>query len=302
MSELATAITDLMDTGRKRLATERSDYQARREAELAQRQAQINEQISGLHQAVMDLLPDALHPYCGLVCDDSEPLNGWQYARLEVPGCSPITITVECGRYWDSRSNGYTFTFEPVKRENHPLFRVERYQLAFDDDEGVYSVTNHTERPNDTHYGSDDIAIALAAAAEWWANRAKLETQAAVKTADVQAKRTARQAQSDAAAQRQTTERETLLDLISDDPVAVIMLKLYAALHQERAGYAEAINRINDNLYQQGAAYERQLAEKQHATDRALSQVHDDADRAQRAADNLEAKLSRLRHAAQAAV
>lgn len=301
MSKLDPAITQLIAAGRDRLAQHRAERQAQRDAEAAKRQAQINEQIAGLHAAVMALLPEALHPYCGLLCDDSEPLNGWQSTRLEVPGCSPITITVEVNGYWDNQNGEYVrvTNYTPVKRDTHPLFQVERYQLAFDDDEGVYSVEPHTERPNDTHFGSDEIEVALAAAAEWFVKRIGLEEQAKVKTAEVQAKRASRQATAAAAEQRTTAEREALLDQLSDDPVLIALLKVAVALKQERAGYAESIEQLHSAIESQDEAYQRRLDEKHQDALLAVRNARAEADRAQRAADDLDSQLARLKRQAQ---
>lgn len=299
--QLDPVITDLIAAGRDRLAQQRAEQQAKRDAETAKRHALIDAQIAGLHQVVMALLPEALHPYCGLLCDDSEPLNGWQSARLEVPGCSPITITVEVDGYWDNQNGEHVrvTNYTPIKRDTHPLFQVERYQLAFDSDEGVYSVTEHTERPGDTHYGSDDLDVALAAAAEWWSKRAALQAQANIKTAEVQAKRASRQATAAAIEQHQTTEREALLDLLGDDPVLIALLKVVVALKQERAGYTESIDHLHAALDGQIERHARQLTEQQRDADRALRATKDDVERAQREADDLQAQLVRIKRQAQ---
>lgn len=301
MNTVDSVITALIDAGRQRLTAERTEREARAAAEKAKRQADIEQQIAGLHAAVMALLHEALHPYCGLVCDDSEPLGGWQYALLEVPGCSPITITVEVTSYWDNKHGEYVrvTNYTPIKRDTHPLFNVERYQLAFDDDAGVYSVTTHTERPNDTHFGSDEIEVALAAAAEWFGQRAVLEEQAKAKTAEVQARRAARQA---VAAQHQAqaiTEREALLDLLSDDPVAVTLLKLFIAVKQERAGYADSIDHLHAALDGQIERAARQLTEQQREAELALRTRQNEVDIAQREADDLQAQLTRIKRQAQ---
>lgn len=301
MPELDPAITQLIAAGRERLARQRAEQRAKRDAEAAKRQAQINEQIAGLHQAVMALLPEALHPYCSLLCDDSEPLNGWQFARLEVPGCSPITITVEVNYYWANTNGEYVrvTNYLPVKRDTYPLFQVERYQLAFDDDEGVYSVTEHIELTNDTHYGSNDLDVALAVAAEWWARRADLEAQAQTKTAEEQAKRASRKTAAEDVEQHQTTEREALLDLLSDDPVLIALLKIAVSVKQERAGYAESIERLHDALDSQIERHARQLTEQQRAAELAIRARQAEVDIAQREADDLQVQLARIKRQAQ---
>jgi hypothetical protein len=61
----------------------------------------------------------------------------------------------------------------------------------------------------------------------------------------------------------ETTEREALLDLISDDPVAITLLKLFSAVKQERAGYQQAIDNLGESIGDVEERYTRKLSEAQ---------------------------------------
>ncbi len=297
MTDQSPTIDQLIESGRERLEKQRAERQAKQAAASARLQSEINEQIAGLHNIVMTLLPEALHAYCGLLCDDSKPLNGWQYARLEVPNCSPITIAVEVSHYHDSRVGGMTTRYEVINRDSYPLYQITRYKLGRDDDD-MYSVEEYFGGSSD-NYGSQDIEIALASAAEWWSKRATLQAEAQVKNAKAQVKSAMCEAAQSAKEQRATTEREALLDLLGDDPVLLALLKVAIAIKQERSGYAESIEHWHNALETQSEQHARDLDAKQQDALLALRNAAAEVDRAQRESDDLQTQLSRLKRQSQ---
>lgn len=298
--QLNPAIVDLIDTGRRKLAVQQA-ARRQREAEQEQtRQTAIEARSKEAWEALGTLLPDDVIYYAGRYSDvDPEGWNDVLY-KVELPGCSAITITLK--REQTGIDNGqYTYAYKPSANFKNGVDRgvycvdyvdiVERY----DDGELV----GYTAGASGHHAYTDDLSVALAVAAEQGAKMDTLSAMAEIKTAELKSRAIVRQAAADQRQDRETTEREALIDLLGDDPVAIALLKVFIALKQERAGYVESIDNLHAAIETQDEAYQRRLNEKQQEAVLAVRNAKDEADRSQREADDLQAKLARLKRESQ---
>lgn len=301
IDQLDPAITQLIDAGRARLQ-DLSETQLRRNAEREQtRQVAIAARLDEAWAAIRHLLPAELAPYVGL-CSELQDPDSFEdlYFRLEVPGCSAITLTLQ--REQTGLVDGqYTYAYKPSTNYQNGIERgtycVSHLDLVTRTADG--EVISYTVGENGHRSYTSDLQLALAVAAEQGQRYLTLEQAATEKTNQIVARRLAQEATTHQIEQRVTAEREALFDLVSDDPVAVTLLKLFIAIKQERAGYAEAIEHLHDTLESHSDHHARQLAEKQHDAVLAVRNARDDAERAQREADDLQTKLERLKHQAQ---
>jgi len=298
--QLNLAITDLIDTGRRKLAAAAS-YLRTREAEQEQaRQSAIDALAQEAWTALGKLLPDDVLYYAGR-CSEIEPA-GWNDViyRLEVPDCSAITITLK--REQTGVVDGQcTYAYKPSANYKNGVERgiycvdyldvVERYEDG--------DLVGYEAGPSGHHGYTHDLSVALASAAEQVAKMDALSAMAVIKTAELHARAIARQAAADQRRIAETTEREALLDLLSDDPVLLALLKVAIAVKQERAGYVESIDNLHAAIETQDESYQRRLDEKHQEAVLAVRNAKDEADRSQREADDLQAKLARLKRQSQ---
>lgn len=300
--QLSPAITDLIDTGRRKLAVQQA-ARRQREAEQEQtRQTAIEARSKEAWEALGTLLPDDVLYYAGRYSDvDPEGWNDVLY-KVEIPGCSAITVTLKrekTGVVDGQRTYAYKPSTNYLKGVERGIYCVDYLDVIplYKDDEQV----GFTAGPNGHHVYTDDLSVALAFAADQGSevNVNRLEAEAEAQSAELHARAMGRQAAIEQQQRHATTERETLLDMLGDDPVLLSLLKVFIALKQERAGYVESIDNLHAAIETQDEAYQRRLAEKQHDAVLAVRNAKDEADRSQREADDLQSKLTRLKRQAQ---
>lgn len=298
--QLALAITDLIDTGRRKLAAAEAARRTRETEQEQARQSAIDALVQEAWTALGKLLPDDVLYYAGR-CSDVEPA-GWNDViyRLEVPDCSAITITLK--RKQTGIDNGqYTYAYKPSANFKNGVDRgiycVDYLGIVphYEDDLQVGFAVG----PTGHHAYTSDLSIALAVAAEQAANATKFAAEAEAQTAELHARTVGRQAAIDQQQRHATTEREALLDLLSDDPVMMALLKVAVDVKLERDGYTKLIDNLNAAIEAQDESYQRRLDEKQREVVQAVRNAKDEADRSQREADDLQAKLARLKRQAQ---
>ena len=293
-------IINLIATGRQKLA-DAETLRRTREAEQEQtRQSAIAARSKEAWEALGTLLPDSVLYHAGRY-SDVEP-EGWNDVLylVEIPGCSAITITLK--REQTGIVDGqYTYAYKPSPNVKNGvergIYRVDYLGIVplYSDDVQV----GYNFGPTGHHAYTDDLSVALAVAAEQGARVAKLEAEAEAQTAELHARAVGRQAAIDQKQRHATTERDALLDLLGNDPILLALLKVAIAVKQERAGYVESIDNLHAAIETQGESYQRRIDEKQREAVRAVNNAKDDADRAQREADDLQAKLARLKRQTQ---
>lgn len=240
-----TAIAELIDAGRAKLQAMRVEQRERKDQQEHERRAGVAARESEAWAAIRDLLPTVLLPHVGLCTELQDPDSFEDLLfRLEVPGCSSITITVQ--RTQAGIVNGqYTYVYKPstnylngVDRGIYAVAHVD-LQTRYDGDD----VTGYYVGEWGCSYTSD-LELALGGAADQWSRYVTLQAEAERKTRDTQARRAETER---LAAQVRTSvaaERERLLGLIGDDPVAIALVELFAAVRRERLGYIEAIDQL----------------------------------------------------------
>ncbi len=300
LSQLTPELAEIMAAGLVALDRLRDTQREKRAAEEASRQANIKGTRDLFEADLLAGIEPALLPYfVPLTFEGDEVPNDEVTIEFKIPGCAPIRQTF--------RRAGKSDNWKPFQYNNAPKYCVPHYAIrpvySDDDPEEQQVVEVGRSDQYSRYYGHDTLSMALALAAEWAKEKGVLEAQVAAFNAVSSSKHAAAEAkrlnQQSARESGETAERDALFDLIVNDPVAVALLKVFTAIKQERAGYTEAIDNLHETLEIQGEHYEQRLSEKALEADRALRNSKDDADRAQREADDLQAKLTRLKREAQ---
>lgn len=294
------SIADIIHAGRCRLAAAEADRRTREKDQEEARQSAIAARSAEAWQALGNLLPTEVLYHAGRY-SDVEP-DGWNDVLylVEIPGCSAITITLK--REQTGFADGqYTYAYKPSDNAQNGVSRGV-YRVDYLDVVELYvdgELVGYNAGPNGHHAYTNDLSVALAIAAEQGAKMNALNAEAEQRTRALMERSAQRMDEVIIDQAIATTERESLLDLLSDDPVAIALLKVFIALKQERAGYVESIDNLHDAIETQDESYQRRLAEKQHEAVLAVRNAKDEADRSQREADDLQAQLSRIQRQAQ---
>jgi len=298
--QITTAIADLIDTGRRKINAV-AEERTRRETEHAcERQSAVAAIATECWTAIGNILPDDVLYYVGL-CSEIDPA-GWSDAiyRLEVPNCAAITITLkrEQTGVVDGR---YTYGYRPSKNYKNGVERgvycVSHIDLIARTDDG--EVIGYTVGEDGHHSYTDDLSVALALAAEQGAKMDTLSAMAEIKTAEVQARAIARQAALDKQQIAAEDRRLSLITKILDDDLALRLVELFLAIQSDRENWVSTVQDAAAHADEVAERYEHRLAEKQREADRAIRSVKDDADRAQREADDLQSQLDSIKRQAQ---
>ena len=177
--QLALAITDLIDTGRRKLAAAEAARRTREAEQEQARQSAIAARSAEAWEALGTLLPDSVLYYAGRY-SDVEP-EGWNDVLylVEIPGCSAITVTLK--REQTGVVDGqYTYAYKPSGNFKNGvergIYRVDYLGIVplYSDDVQV----GYNFGPTGHHAYTDDLSVALAVAAEQGAQVNKLEAEA----------------------------------------------------------------------------------------------------------------------------
>ncbi len=287
------AITDLISTGRTKLQAAAAEKQQREHEQACARQSAIAARSSAAWEELGNLLPDGVLYYAGLCSDISH--DDWRDViyRLEIPNCSAITITL----------NMTSFTppvYKPSKNDHYGTERgvycVSHLGLVRITDDGVE--IGYRAGEDGHHSYTDDLSVALAVAAEQGAKMDALSAMAEIKTAEVQSRVTVRQAAAD---QRQAAAEDSRLSLIAkiiDDDLAVRLVELFLAIQTDRANWESTVQDATEHADSLAERYEHRLADQQRQADLAIRTRQNEVDIAQREADEMQAKLTRLKREA----
>lgn len=279
--QLDPALVDLIDTGRRKLKA-------------------IAARASEAWEALGNLLPDEVLYYAGR-CSEVEP-EGWNDViyRLEIPGCSAITITLK--REQTGIVDGqYTYAYQPSKNYKNGVDRgvycVDYLDIVplYEDGEQV----GYTAGATGHHGYTDDLSVALASAAEQGAKMNALTAEAEAKTDEMRARTIGRQASIDQKQHAAEDRRLALIAKILDDDLAVRLVELFLAIQTDRDNWTATVRDATEHADSLAERYEQRLAEQQRQADLALRTRQNEVDIAQREADELQTKLDKLKRQAQ---
>lgn len=294
-NHLDPAITDLIDTGQRRLQAAADAQQQRDREQAEERQSAIATLAKEAWEALGTLLPSSLLYYAGR-CSDIDP-NGWTDViyRLEVPGCSAITITLKRDQIGITDGR-YLYAYQPSRNFKNGVERgiycVSHYGL-------VESTDGYLAGENGHHTYTSDLSVALAIAAGQGAQLAALTAEAQTKTDELQARALSRQATHEHQQQTADDRRLALISKVLNDDLAVRLIELFHAIQTERENWTQTVQDAAEHADSLAERYEHRLAQQQRDADRAIRSTKDDVERAQREADDLQAQLARIKRQAQ---
>ena len=254
----------------------KAEQEERQRAEEQAQKQRLNDEAWAAFEAnaAAQIDPDVA-PYLAVTKRDNRP-HGNEYVNAYVPGLAPIQVV---------------FAEQYNKQAGHSVFALTRYivpgvDVKTDHDDGqacevVWNFRNGHE--------CDSLDEALVSAklrqAEYDERTSELErvNQARAERALRQAEREQRQDESEARAEqereteavRQLREEQLLLDMLKGDPVAVALLKLFAAVQAERERWKARIDGMEQaaawsderhgehlaRLSEEAKSYERQANE-----------------------------------------
>jgi len=288
-------ITDLIDTGRRKLQDAAEAQQQRELEHAAERQSAIDALAKEAWEALGALLPDSLLYYAGR-CSDIEP-TGWNDViyRLDVPGCSAITVTLKREQIGFTAGQ-YLYAYKPSDNFKNGVERgvycVSHYGLVENEDGYLAGENGH-------HTYTSDLSVALAIAAGQGAKLAALTAEAQTKTDELQARALRRQATREQQQQTADDRRLALISKVLNDDLAVRLIELFHAIQTERENWTQTVQDAAEHADSLAERYEHRLAQQQRDADRAIRSTKDDVERAQREADDLQAQLARIKRQAQ---
>jgi len=94
--------------------------------------------------------------------------------------------------------------------------------------------------------------------------------------------------------QQEKAEEQMLFDVIKEDPIAILMLKAYIKIQQERTGFTAQIEDANNSLYSMEEYWSSKAVELRHQADAAQRHAEEERYRLQNDLDDAESKVKKL--------
>lgn len=186
---------------------------------------------------------------------------------------------------------------QKLNRVYFTLTIPEHQKISFgfyEDREGKIRPSSKTwDVPNSgRHPGT--LGQALVIAAETWQSEQEYEATQAADEQDWQNRQATKKEQE----QREQSELQSILTQIATDPAAVLILKLFAAIQQERAGVTEQLTNLEQSAESAMYYHEAEISatrEKAHRYQQEAQKAEDSTRSLQYQVDDLESDLKKAK-------
>ena len=297
-------IEELIHNGRFNLNQARLADEAERETDAQATQEAIDKIAAGVWVYVKTIIPEILLQFTGL-CSEIDPTRSSNnlYYRIDgVPGCTPITFVIE----WSHKHTGEEgWKYIPELKRNHyneygpnhdGAFIVSCLDVVRRNDENDILI-EYVVAESGAKY-SNDLAVALALAADEHDKRFAMQEEADRRTVEMLKKRAKHEAEKAAIIAAERNEIDRLLAALRVDPVAVNLLKAYLAISAERESLRQTIAELNDSMESQEHYHSEAMGRASRKIEESEGKARDaqrEAEDARREAEDAEAKLKKAK-------
>ena len=275
-------IQEMIDRGAECIQQEWKRRDDEKTAQERTYQAQVAEAWDRFEAGAKAALPPELHSFLKIERkSDYEPDRWFEVAEIQIEGLVPIRIRLHRGD-----DGEYTPAMDGKRLV---VAGMRNAEISWDFGENYGNA-----------FGTDDLEEALGLARlrheKLVLDKAAVEAEQAKREAEYQeaerqqAKRHARKM---AEEQREADAQQALFDRVGQDPVALAMLRVFAALQGERAEWEERLSQSAETASAIEYSYDQQIANVRAQESRALQE----ADDARRHAEDAEYELARAKRA-----
>lgn len=238
---IITRIASAIERERERSAEE----ERQKQESLARKHESARVAWDEFEQIVNSSFPVDIMPFVTIERDEIGP-GSYEYIHIEVPGLAPIRI-----RFDRARDESW-----PMKPE-HGAYSVAGVDTDTIYDDGQIDKVGYDWRYADTFADLDDALADAQKSQKYFDEKlAELEAvqQGRVERHRKDEERNQHEAEAEAQAEqeremeatRQLREEQLLIDALKDDPVAISLLKVFAAVQADRKHWQELVNDVDE--------------------------------------------------------